>query len=218
MTDNPEVVSTIAVCAHGAIAENFDYRLVGSACEDVLAKRLCSYPHGVQRRFPDDRLLAHLDVESCIGTALLDSAGLALGLMVVLDNRPLENEERMRSMLQIFAVRAAAELERMQSEEALQRYEHIVSASSDFMAFVDTQYRYQAINTAYLAAFGKTKEEIIGHRVEDVVGSQDLFRNNGDSSYRKTGKRHQIYEDVERTRLSFRVGRFWQRVVLVCLP
>ena len=77
-------------------------------------------------------------------------------------------------MLQIFAVRAAAELERMQSEEALQRYEHIVSASSDFMAFVDTQYRYQAINTAYLAAFGKTKEEIIGHRVEDVVG-KELF-------------------------------------------
>ncbi len=174
MMDNPEVVSTIAVCAHGAIAENFDYRLVGSACEDVLAKRLCSYPHGVQRRFPDDRLLAHLDVESCIGTALLDSAGLALGLMVVLDNRPLQNEGRMRSMLQIFAVRAAAELERMQSEEALHRYEHIVSASSDFMAFVDTQYRYQAINTAYLTAFGKTKEEIIGHRVEDLVG-KELF-------------------------------------------
>ncbi|MFQ6023648.1 MAG: PAS domain S-box protein [Acidiferrobacterales bacterium] len=58
------------------------------------------------------------------------------------------------------------------TQDALRRYEGIVSASNDFMALVDTNYTYQAISPLYLEAFGKAKEEIIGHHVADVLGAE----------------------------------------------
>lgn len=64
--------------------------------------------------------------------------------------------------------------ERMQAEEVLRRYEQIVSASSDFMAFTDSEYRYQAVNTAFLEAFNIQREDIIGYNVSQVLGT-DLF-------------------------------------------
>ncbi len=62
--------------------------------------------------------------------------------------------------------------ERMQAEEVLRRYEQIVSASSDFMAFTDSQFRYQAVNTAFLEAFRIKREDIIGHNVSKVLGTE----------------------------------------------
>jgi PAS domain S-box-containing protein len=62
--------------------------------------------------------------------------------------------------------------ERKQVEEALRRYEHIISASSDLIAFIDAEDIYQAVNVAYLEAFGKTKEEFIGHSVAEIFGTE----------------------------------------------
>jgi diguanylate cyclase (GGDEF)-like protein/PAS domain S-box-containing protein len=64
--------------------------------------------------------------------------------------------------------------ERMQAEEVLRRYEQIVSASSDFMAFTDLEFRYQAVNSAFLEAFGVQREDIIGSDVSGALGA-DLF-------------------------------------------
>ena len=65
--------------------------------------------------------------------------------------------------------------ERKQTEEALHRYEYIVRNSSDLMAFVDADYVYQTVNTAFLEAFGKTQTQIIGHAIADVLGEK-VFR------------------------------------------
>ncbi len=40
------------------------------------------------------------------------------------------------------------------------------------MAFLDTAYTYRAVNTAYLEAFKKTKEEITGHSVAEILGAE----------------------------------------------
>ena len=62
--------------------------------------------------------------------------------------------------------------ERKQAEEALHRYEHIVRSSNDFMAFVDTDYIYLAVNATYVEAFGKTQDQIVGHKVADLLGDE----------------------------------------------
>jgi PAS domain S-box-containing protein len=62
--------------------------------------------------------------------------------------------------------------ESKQAEAALRRYEHIVAGTNDFMAFIDKDYTYQAINESYLQAFGKRREEIIGHTGEMLFGTE----------------------------------------------
>jgi PAS domain S-box-containing protein len=62
--------------------------------------------------------------------------------------------------------------ERKQAEEELLRYACIVSSSSDMMAILDTNFVYLATNEAYLAAFGMTKDQVVGHTVSQVFGEE----------------------------------------------
>ncbi len=61
---------------------------------------------------------------------------------------------------------------RKRAEETLRRYEHIVRTSGDLMAFVDTDYVYQAVNAPYCDAFGKTQDQIVGHPVTALLGDE----------------------------------------------
>jgi len=112
-------VQTIAVYRNGQPAKNFEYNLLYTPCENVVGKALCCYPQGVYRRFPRDKGLAEKGIESYIGAPLFDSRGKALGLLVVMHTRPLRTPEVAVNVLQIFATRAAAELERRRREATL---------------------------------------------------------------------------------------------------
>jgi PAS domain S-box-containing protein len=62
--------------------------------------------------------------------------------------------------------------ERKRAEDLLHKYAFIVGATPDLMSFVDTSYRYQAVNEAYLRAHQKTRDEIIGYSVADLHGAE----------------------------------------------
>ncbi|MBW4679975.1 MAG: PAS domain S-box protein [Microcoleus vaginatus WJT46-NPBG5] len=138
-------VETIAVCAHGEIADNFKYSLANTPCENVVGKHLCCYPQGVQQQFPLDQLLVEMGVEGYMGAPLVNSAGSPLGILVVLSTQPLSNTQLAASMLRIFAMRAASELERKQAEEHLQRAKEVAEAAntakSKFLANISHELR-----------------------------------------------------------------------------
>lgn len=118
--DDYETATTVAVCGRGEIIANFSYLLAGTPCENVATKGLCTYPSNVCGQFPNDRLLQDMGVDSYMGIPLFDSSGYVFGIIAVMDVKPLHNRGFAESMLRIFAVRAAAELERKRSEERLQ--------------------------------------------------------------------------------------------------
>ena len=62
--------------------------------------------------------------------------------------------------------------ERKLAEETVKRYQHIVSSNSDFLSYLDKNFIYQAVNDSYLAAFEKTRDEIIGKHVKEVIGQE----------------------------------------------
>jgi PAS domain S-box-containing protein len=112
----PGRVKTVAVLANGQVVDNFEYDLVHTPCENVMNGAACSYPSHVQKAFPLDDLLREMKVDGYVGTPLLDSTGATKGLMVVLSSKPILNVDLAESVLQIFAARAAAELERLEAE------------------------------------------------------------------------------------------------------
>ena len=64
--------------------------------------------------------------------------------------------------------------ERKQAEESLRRYERIVSTTTDAIALLDRNYVYQVVNQTYLNWYNKRQDEVVGHRVSDLVPS-DLY-------------------------------------------
>ncbi|MDY6993548.1 MAG: PAS domain S-box protein, partial [Pseudomonadota bacterium] len=114
-SNNPQMVTAVHVYDQkNDIIEQFDYSLAHTPCEQVITqKTLCCYPHAVQKHFPLDDMLTRMAAESYCGTPLLDSYDNLVGIMVIIDNNPLENNDFIASLLQIFALRAAAEIQRL---------------------------------------------------------------------------------------------------------
>ena len=111
---------TLAFWMGHAIGDNFEYAVTGTPCERVTAeKSCCFYPSNIQSLFPTDQHLFDLHAESYIGIPLLDSEENLMGHLAALDNKPMENRDYLESILRIFTARAAGEMERKQTEEAL---------------------------------------------------------------------------------------------------
>lgn len=62
--------------------------------------------------------------------------------------------------------------QRKQAEESLRRYERIVSATTDSMCLMDCNYIYQLVNQAYLTLHNKRADEIIGHSIQEILGTE----------------------------------------------
>ena len=118
---DPTKINTLAVYARGEIVDNIEYPLKNTPCANVVKYGTCTYPKDVQQQFPDDKMLKAMAVEGYSGRALLDSHDKLLGILVVMDSKPLQHTEEMSELLEIFAARASGETERLNAEDALRR-------------------------------------------------------------------------------------------------
>jgi len=130
LTGDGREIETIAMCYKGRIVANLRYALAGTPCELVVRKEGPGiYPRDVQRLFPKDRPTAEMNLQSYAGTPLCSSAGEVLGVVGVMGTRPLKDTRLARQLLEIFASRAVAELERVRAGEALRESErHLARA------------------------------------------------------------------------------------------
>jgi PAS domain S-box-containing protein len=122
--NDSNLIHTLAMCRNGEIVENITYYLQGTPCEIVIGQKPCAYPDNVQQFFPSDQLLVQMGASSYIGAPLFTSQENALGILVVIDDKPRPDINDLVELLQIFATRATAEIERMQAEELLQQRKH----------------------------------------------------------------------------------------------
>ncbi|MCH9674234.1 MAG: PAS domain-containing protein [Gammaproteobacteria bacterium] len=164
-------VRSVAVQAFGQAAPPLEYELVGTPCETVISDRARGYGSRVQDHFPHFDLLRELNVESYVGAALLDSDGTAVGLIAVLHSAPLSDVDLAQTTLQVFAARAAWELERIRQQELLELYRGVVDSAGDLISVVDLEYRYRTVNDAYSRMFLKPKDQIVGRHVAGLHGS-----------------------------------------------
>ncbi|TFH64697.1 MAG: PAS domain S-box protein, partial [Candidatus Zixiibacteriota bacterium] len=118
-----EILTTLAFWNSGKIGKNFQHNLTGCPCENIFDKTICLHPSDVHTLFPGDRLLAELQVESLLGMPLTNSSGQPIGILIVMNDKPFTETmiPHAKSLVSIFAARAAAELERLQVEEELRQ-------------------------------------------------------------------------------------------------
>jgi diguanylate cyclase (GGDEF)-like protein/PAS domain S-box-containing protein len=181
-----------------APADNFEFDLAGTPCENVFGQNTCIYPSGVQQLLAPDHLLAKMGVDACVGTPLFDTAGNSLGLMVVMFRRPIALTEPVSSTLQIFAARAAAELERVRAEQALRdseaRYRSIVETAQEGIWQIDADNRTTFVNQKMADMLGYTVEEMHGQPLFDFMDddSKTLAARNVERGQRGMAEQHEF--------------------------
>ena len=164
--DNDMQVRTIALWAKDRIADNLEWTLEGTPCEDVVRGNLCHHPSGVRHTFPDDELLVKWAIESYLGVPLLSPQGKVLGHLAVFDERAMPEEPRKLLIFRIFAARAAAELLRLRLERELreseQRFRDLYEEAPLAYVKEDLNSRWISANHAALRILGIKPEEVPG--------------------------------------------------------
>ncbi len=170
-------VNTMTLCAQGEIVENISYVLKNAPCADVVEHSTCSYPENVQQLFPEDKLLSDMDVQSYIGTPMLNAEGEVLGLIVVLDTKPMKSTEQVEEILKIFASRASAELQRTTADEKLLRAQkklslHVQQTPLGVIEW-DKDFKVVGWNPGAEKIFGYSRKEAIGETGPQLILSKE---------------------------------------------
>jgi len=114
--------ATTVNCWHrtGAV-ENMTFDLETSPSLNVMRGYPTFYPRSLKEMFPEDQLIRKLEVEGFQGTPVFCTEGNVCGLLLIMDDKPMEEIPNSRYILSLFASRAGAEFERIQTEENYRR-------------------------------------------------------------------------------------------------
>ncbi|HLA45715.1 MAG TPA: PAS domain S-box protein, partial [Aggregatilineales bacterium] len=175
--DDGESIQTVSLYDRGSLQPNMSYALRHTPCEDVVGKNLCYHPRHIQTLFPQDTLLVELNLESYMGMPLWKTDGNPLGIIVLIDNKPLPSPQLAETLLQLVAVRAAHELERQQDEQRLKaseaRYRAIVETQTEFIARSTPDGTMLFVNHAYSQYFSLSPDALIGSNFFPVIAPED---------------------------------------------
>jgi len=112
-------VRTVAVWAGDRLGDNIEYALDDTPCSNVVNLGVCVYPRDVRSMFPEDDLLQQMGVDSYVGVPLIGATGQPIGILVVLHDKPLVDTASMRRLMELFAVRASTEFQRIAYEDEI---------------------------------------------------------------------------------------------------
>src|SRR5690606_13331756 len=152
----------------------------GRPCETIVGQMFRAYPVSLREAFPEDADFAEMGMESYAGSPLVDAGGAPLGLVAVVSRLPLAGIDRIESILQIFAVRAAAEISRTRAERSLRvseaSYRALLEAIDDaiFIHDWDTGAIID-VNPRACETYGYTAEEMRCLRMGDLSAGVEPY-------------------------------------------
>jgi len=193
-------VRTLAFWKAGAFLPNDEWDLSGTPCEDVLNGNTCHHPMDVRHKFPTDPGSA--DVESYLGVPLRDANGNVLGHLAVSDTRPMPAEPRLLYTFQIFAARAAAELDRLRMDRMLRdseaRYRDLFHNAPSAYVSLAPDGRLTDVNRYLGQLLGDPDADLIGRPFLDLfAGTPGGRRRMADALDRLTAGEAVSLDEVE---------------------
>jgi len=101
--------------------QNLTFEVDKSPSGNVLKGYSCFYPCNLKEMFPEDPLIKKHGFVAYLGTPVFDMKGDVGGVLILMDDKPMEEIPNSRYILSIFSSRIGAEFERMEIEENYQR-------------------------------------------------------------------------------------------------
>jgi PAS domain S-box-containing protein len=209
-------VSTIAGYGNGTKIDQLEYALLDTPCQYTIDRQFYVCAEQLQQQFPSFGLLSEIRAQSYMGVILRNSAGQPFGLICVLSCQPFSETQLMTEILNIFAARAAAEIERQHSEVELQHQKQDLARSNDelqqfaYVASHDLQEPLRMI-TSYLELLERRykgqldakADMFISYAVDGASRMQILI--NDLLNYSRVGRQDRDLEAVDSDRICAQV-------------
>ena len=178
---NKERASSLACWDGDTISNNFDYTIANSPCEFVLENGEADYFENVSLLFPKNDLLQKNSFECYMGRVLKDSKNNDIGIIFILFKNKIEKAELIKFVLNIFAAKSSAEIERLnyvnELVDAKNDAEKSNKLKTDFLAQMSHEIR-TPVNTI-LSFSSLLKESLENQLTEDLQDSFKIIENGG---------------------------------------
>lgn len=189
---------TLAFLSDGELQDHLEFDLVGTHCEKVVTGGSYCQVDGVQAKLSAGAFDFNMGAGSYIGIPLTATNGQTLGVMAIMNRTPLSNCPLAELFLQIYALRTAAELERIGTEKIMKDQAHylqnVLDAIPHPIYFKDLEGRYTGCNKTLEISLGVTKEQMLGKTVFEYAPKRAVNCHNADLAvYHK--KAMHTYED-----------------------
>ncbi|HEY9647151.1 MAG TPA: PAS domain S-box protein, partial [Chroococcidiopsis sp.] len=193
-----EELCSLGFWAHGALQPSIAYLPARTPCEYTLKDGEFHCESLVQDLFPDNVALVTMQADSYLGIALKDSVGRAIGNLCILDVEPLSQAKRATSipLLQVFAARAAAELQRKAATHALHQLNQDLEArveqrtlelqsresqlrdlfdnATDLIQSIDFEGKILFVNAAWKRTLGYNDADLATLSIFQIIHPADL--------------------------------------------
>jgi PAS domain S-box-containing protein len=157
--EGPHRLTTLALYYEGKLHQNATYDLKSTPCAEVFGRSFHFVPRDLRSSYPGDEVLASFGVDSYAGFPLFASDGRPLGLIAAGRTGPMSDRDKVESVLRIFSVRAAAEIERLEAEAS---YRAIFDTSEDAIFVHDIESGGLVdVNPKACRAYGYSYEEML---------------------------------------------------------
>lgn len=198
LDDAKTAVETLALWSADGEAGPVRCDLAGTACALVAGGTPTVLPSGAAAAYPADALLSCRAIEGYAGAPLLSRGGDVFAMLVVLSRRPLERPDLAGALLEVFAARAAAELEALDTEQRLTRanlalrhalaaraasevrLQDYVRASSDWFWEQDAALRFIYVSDGLRHVTGIDPLLIVGHTRDELRAGGTVVEANSD--------------------------------------
>lgn len=160
---------TVSALIGGKKVLNFEYSLAGTPCADVLNGKLRIVAREARQRFPEARMIAILRMEGYACVPLMNSEGLAVGVIEVLFREPIQQTDFVSSALQIFAARAASEMERQRADTQVREQVALLDKARDAIIVRDLDHVITYWNKSAERLFGWTAEDARGRTLGELL-------------------------------------------------
>jgi PAS domain S-box-containing protein len=135
-----QTVRVLAMRLDGKDVDDFSYTLKGTPCENVAEKGFCIYPDDAAALFPESKDLVELNIRGYIGTPLRNSQGVVSGILCTRSRSPIQPSRSVQEIMEIIAVKAAAEIERIQTERELLKNRQQLEDAMELASLVNWEY------------------------------------------------------------------------------
>ncbi|MBN2347219.1 MAG: PAS domain-containing protein [Bacteroidales bacterium] len=118
---NSQVV-TLKFCADQKDEKNIVFQIDGSPLQNIIKGYTSFYPQKLSELFPQNYLVSNMGIESFMGSPVFNSNGEVIGILAIMDDKPMVEIPNTRHIFSLFSSRIGAEIERMDTENLLRKF------------------------------------------------------------------------------------------------
>jgi diguanylate cyclase (GGDEF)-like protein/PAS domain S-box-containing protein len=163
----------LAISVGGEAKPPFEYPVAGTPCAIALERGRYAVRSALSKRYPRCDDILGTAAESYIGVRLHTAAGEPLGVLGVLDNRPLKADGTAAAIIGIFAARASAEIQRLRAEEARERSEQrlraVISNAPLLLTAIDRDGVFRLVDGTLVRRVGIRARKVTGTAFREAL-------------------------------------------------